>query len=379
MITEFMVKNFKCFLDDTIKLNRLTILAGSNAVGKSTLIQALLIVRQTIDKLMSEYKYLKDYPEIDIQLNGEYFLNLGDTSQVLSSNATSEEITFIINDKTLSRATFKYSMSRKSPELVLKFQRIEPDVTQNEALSIYKSEFHYLNAERFGPRVTQNMVNQKFSNTGFQGEYTGYAIAKNNSYKINEKRRFNDIELTVPNLNKQVEYWLDYIIPGIEINTTLYQEINMVGYYMRRTYSDTKPLNPNNIGFGISYVLPIIVTGLLAEEGCLFIVENPEAHLHPSGQSRIGKFLAQIASSGVQVIIETHSEHVINGIRLATLKKIISNDLVSINFFSLDKKSKNPNIQHITMDEKAELSNWPYGFFDQEERDLADIFESRRK
>ncbi|MCZ7357682.1 MAG: DUF3696 domain-containing protein [Candidatus Methanoperedens sp.] len=379
MIKNITINNFKCFLDSSINLNRLTILAGSNAVGKSSLIQALLIVRQTIDKLMSEYKYLKDYPEIDIQLNHEYFLNLGDTSQVLSSNATSEDITFIINDKTPSRASFKYSMSKKSPELVLKFQRVGIVVDRNEAVSIYQNEFHYLNAERLGPRVRQDIVNQKFSNTGFQGEYTGYTIEKNNEYKINEKRRFDDVELTVPNLNKQVEYWLNYIIPGIEINTTLYQQINMVGYYLRRTYSDTKPLNPNNVGFGISYVLPIIVSGLIAEEGCLLIVENPEAHLHPSGQSRIGQFLAQIASSGVQVIVETHSEHVINGIRIATLKKLISNDLVSINFFSLDKKSKNPNIQHITLDENAELSNWPYGFFDQEEKDLADIFEGRRK
>lgn len=379
MIEEFTVKNFKCFLDDTIKLNRLTILAGSNAVGKSTLIQALLIVRQTIDKLMSQYKYQKDSHEIDIQLNDEYLLNLGDTSQVLSSNATSEDIIFIINNKSPARALFKYSMSKKNPELVLKFQHYGAMVLQADNLSIYKAGFHYLNAERLGPRVTQDMVNQKFSNTGFQGEYTGYTIAKNNRYKINEKRRFNDFELTDPNLNKQVEYWLNYIIPGIEINTTLYQEINMVGYYLRRTYSDTKPLNPNNVGFGISYVLPIIVSGLIAEEGCLLIVENPEAHLHPSGQSRIGQFLAQIASSGVQVIIETHSDHVINGVRISTLKKVISNNLISINFFAIDKKSKNPKVEHITMDENAELSDWPYGFFDQEERDLADIFEGRKK
>lgn len=379
MIKNITINNFKCFLDASINLNRLTILAGSNAVGKSTIIQALLLIRQTIDRLKSEHNNLKDFYQFDIQLNGEYLLNLGDSSQVLSSNAISEDIIFIINDKTSSRKLFKYSMSKKSPELVLKYQMVQPLVFRNGDLSIYKDEFHYLNAERLGPRVTQNMVNQRFSNTGFQGEYTGYTIAKNNSYKINEKRRFNDIELKVPNLNKQVEYWLNYIIPGIEITTTPYQEINMVGYYLRRTYSDTKPLNPNNVGFGISYVLPIVVSGLIAEEGCLLIVENPEAHLHPSGQSRIGQFLAQIASSGVQVIIETHSEHVINGIRIATLKKLISNNLVSINFFSLDKKSKNPNIQHIIIDENAELSIWPSGFFDQEEKDLADIFEGRRK
>ena len=374
MIKNVTIKNFKCFLDNSISFNGLTVLAGSNAVGKSTIIQALLLVRQTIDKLKTDYKPF----DFEIQLNGEYLLNLGDTSQVLSSAATSEEIIFILNDKTNNKMAFYYSMSKEKSELVLKFNNSEM-VHQNQSLSIYNNQFHYLNAERLGPRVIQSVVNQKFANTGFQGEYTGCTLANNTDYKIDKERRFNSAKLTVPNLNKQVEYWLNYIVPGIEITTALYHEINMVGYHLRRSYSDTKPLNPNNVGFGISYVLPIIVSGLIAEKGCLLIVENPEAHLHPSGQSRIGQFLAQIASSGVQVLIETHSEHVINGIRIATLKKCIPNDLISINFFNINEKSKSPEIQHLTIDENAGLSDWPYGFFDQEERDLAYIFEGRRQ
>ncbi|MCD4845905.1 MAG: DUF3696 domain-containing protein [Methanosarcinales archaeon] len=374
MIRNVTIKNFKCFLDNSISFNGLTVLAGSNAVGKSTIIQALLLVRQTIDKLKTDHKPF----DFDIQLNGEYLLNLGDSSQVLSSAATSEEISFTLNDKADVEMTFNYSMSKKKSELVLKFNNSE-NIHQNQSLSIYNNQFHYLNAERLGPRVIQSLVNQNFANTGFQGEYTGCTLANNSDYKIDKKRRINSAKLTVPNLNKQVEYWLNYIVPGIEITTALYHEINMVGYHLRRSYSDTKPLNPNNVGFGISYVLPIIVSGLMADKGCLLIVENPEAHLHPSGQSRIGQFLAQIASSGVQVLIETHSEHVINGIRIAILKKCIPNDLISINFFNINEKSKSPEIQHLTIDENAGLSDWPYGFFDQEERDLADIFEGRKQ
>lgn len=374
MIGNLTIKNFKCFLDNSISFNELTVLAGSNAVGKSTIIQALLLIRQTIDNLKTNHKPFN----FDIQLNGEYLLNLGDSSQVLSSAATSEEIVFIIEDDIADKMIFNFSVSKEKPELSLKFKDSKM-VHKIPFFSICNNEFHYLNAERLGPRVIQNMINQKFPNTGFQGEYTGCTLANNSDYKIDKKRRFNSVKLTVPNLNKQVEYWLNYIVPGIEITTALYNEINMVGYHLRRSYSDTKPLNPNNVGFGISYVLPIIVSGLMAEKGCLLIVENPEAHLHPSGQSRIGQFLAQIASSGVQVLIETHSEHVINGIRIATLKKCIPNDLISINFFSINEKSKSPEVQHLTINENAELSDWPYGFFDQEERDLADIFKGRRQ
>ena len=372
MIRNITIKNFKCFLDNSISFNGLTVLAGSNAVGKSTIIQALLLIRQTVDKLKTN----PESYDFDIQLNGEYLLNLGDSSQVLSSAATSDEISFVLNDKTHDKMFFNFSVSKEKPELVLKFKFFNT-VWIKTSVSIYNNQFHYLNAERLGPRVIQSVINQKFANTGFQGEYTGCTLANNSDYKIDKERKINSTKLTVPNLNKQVEYWLNYIVPGIEITTALYHEINMVGYYLRRSYSDTKPLNPNNVGFGISYVLPIIVSGLIAEKGCLLIVENPEAHLHPSGQSRIGQFLAQIASSGVQVLIETHSEHVINGIRIATFKKSIPNDLISINFFSINEKSKCPEIQHLTIDENAGLSDWPYGFFDQEERDLADIFEGR--
>lgn len=381
MIENLNIKNYKCFLSTSINLNRITVLAGTNAVGKSSLIQALLLIRQTIDKLNMTNHYRDLYSNnlnFCIQLNDIYNLNLGDSSQILSSDAISDEITFIINDHTSSKKKISYLVSRDKPELVLRLKNLEGFNHLDENLSICKNEFHYLNAERLGPRVLQQMINQGFDNVGCQGENTGYILAKNRKVKVDEKRRINNAKLKVPDLNKQVEFWLNYIIPGIEVSTEVYQEINKIGFYLRRTYSDTKPLNPNNMGFGVSYVLPIIVSGLIAENGSLMIVENPEAHLHPSGQSKIGQFLSQIASSGVQVIIETHSEHVINGIRIATLKNMISNELISINFFSMSEKSKEPTVEHITLDKKADLSNWPHGFFDQEEVDLAEIFEGRK-
>jgi len=382
LIRGIEIENFKCFLNVSIPLNNLTILSGANAVGKSTLIQALLLIRQTIDKFNTEDNENVMIGKLGIPLNGEYCLNLGNSSQVISSNAQKNEIKFKINfDASSTKATeaqFEYITSPENPELTLKFHPSSQVVTKS-SFSIYKKEFHYLNAERLGPRVTQSMINQEFPNTGYQGEFTGYVLAKKPQFRVDEEKRFHSTELKVPTLNKQVEYWLDYIIPGIEISNKLYTEINQVGCYFKRTYSDTELLNPNNIGFGISYVLPIIVSGLIAEKGSMLIVENPEAHLHPAGQSHIGQFLAQMAASGLQVIVETHSEHVINGIKIAILKNIISNESVSINFFSMDEKSREPAIEHITMDDKAELSSWPYGFFDQEERDMAEIFRGRRK
>lgn len=383
MIEKLYLKNFKCFLHNEIAFNQLTILAGSNAVGKSSLIHSLLLIRQTHEQMRSRMIFggrivdensnrIKGI-NLKVPLTGGHYLDMGDTSQIISSEADSDFISLQINDN----IKLEYYVEKGKPEIALKLVDFTKAPPPNRT-SIFSRQFYYLNAERLGPRVSQGMENQAYANTGTQGEYTGFALASNSELKVEGEKRIKDSERLVPNLNKQVEYWLNFIIPGIEISTELYQGINRVGFYLKRTYSGTSPLNPNNVGFGISYVLPIIVSCLLAQKNNLIIIENPEAHLHPSGQSKIGQFLAQMAASGVQIIIETHSDHLINGMRIAVQKGFIPNDKVSINFFSMTDKSIIPTIQHITLTEDADLSDWPDGFFDQEEKDLLALFKGRK-
>jgi predicted ATPase len=123
----------------------------------------------------------------------------------------------------------------------------------------------------------------------------------------------------------------------------------------------------------LSYALPIIVAGLTVEPGKILMVENPEAHLHPAGQSRIGNFLGLVASRGVQTIIETHSEHVVNGIRLAIAKHgQLSSDLAIFHFFG------QATVSSMSVSTTGALSRWPSGFFDQAEEDLAELSRIRR-
>lgn len=72
-----------------------------------------------------------------------------------------------------------------------------------------------------------------------------------------------------------------------------------------------------NVGFGLTDILSVILTGLLAKKGAVFIVKNPEAHLHPAGQTYLGMFLAKLQKTAVQVVVESHSKHIFNGLRLA--------------------------------------------------------------
>lgn len=380
MIDFITIKNFKCFKETPVRLNNLTVLAGANGVGKSTVIQSLLLIRQTIDSFIPK-NAISAGTEINnwavkakILLNHAYLLQLGNSKELMNAGSGSSRLEFIL--KTSDEvATFGYDASSSS--LSLLSDQISSNL-YHEGFNISRNSFHYLNAERLGPRSTQEITEQAFISTGFQGELTGQALLKAEiaNLKLDEydKRIFAISEnKALYKISSQVEAWMKFIIPEIEVRVDPFIEINSVRVSLKKQGSESDFLHPNNIGFGITYVLPIVVTGLIAEKGSMVIVENPEAHLHPSGQSRIGQFLTKIASEGIQVIVETHSEHLINGVRIGYLKKFLPNNNITINFFSQASAAKEPVITEVEVTDSGDLSDWPYGFFDQEQQDFAEM------
>ena len=131
-----------------------------------------------------------------------------------------------------------------------------------------------------------------------------------------------------------------------------------------------------NIGFGISYALPIIVEGLVAEDDRYLIVENPEAHLHPSAQTGMGKFLAMLADKGLHVVVETHSDHLLDGIQIyAAEHPDTRNDFIIYNFGQDEEKK--PDITAITFDGEFDYSVWPKGFMDQTNKNYEEFIDKR--
>lgn len=360
-----ILSNFKGYIVPTsIEFSDITINVGMNSVGKSTVVQSLLMVRQTFDELL---KYRETHKkDFQILLNGPYDLQLGDYSQI--APAGEEEISININNYSF---VYKQGIDRFS----LSFS-CNDGPTALPDCALFSSDFYYINAERLGPRNYQDIKNHQKVLCGYHGEYTFDIINQYRDKIIPDAKRRSGQNHTVNILSKQIEYWMDYIVPGIEFKVDEDIDTRTAKLKIRQTTLDTDFNSPHNFGFGISYLLPIIVTGLLAQAGSVFIVENPEAHLHPSGQSRIGQFLAQIAFSGVKVVLETHSEHVVNGIRLYALKQKVSPDRICINNFCI--VDKNPHIDRIPLNQNMDILKWPEGFFDQEEKDLAELRHLRR-
>lgn len=369
MIKNIEIFNFKSLKEFKINLKNLTVLAGSNSVGKSSVIQSILLSKLTIDKLQ-QYNMLDNNFNLDlglkIPLNGKYNLNLGNTLEVLSRNVNSNLISFKISVDNGSNAILHFVAADNEQDvynLELSNYNISSDFTT------LKNEFYYLNSERLGPRLSYDVEQLDYDYVGSQGEYTIQILAQRKETGIEDFKTRGFKNLQDSKLISQVRAWMDYIIPGF------YLDIAELEGKLKKAYTSFSKSSPTNVGFGISYVLPVVVNGLIAKNNSLFIVENPEAHLHPKGQSNIGYFLGKLATSGLQIVIETHSEHVINGIRRANLESddFNHNDVI-INFFNGFDENKNSAVTEILLDKNGDLSSFPKDFFDQVQQDMLSIF-----
>ena len=128
---------------------------------------------------------------------------------------------------------------------------------------------------------------------------------------------------------------------------------------------DTDGFRPTNVGYGYSYILPIVLQTMLAPSDSIIIVENPEAHLYPGAQSRLVEFLVKYSmNKNIQFILETHSDHIINGIRISVKNKHLSRNDLSILFLDRDNH-QTPVVKHIKVDQDGTLSDEPSDFMDE--------------
>lgn len=374
-LEKLSIKGFKAFTEETsIDFKKLTVLAGANSVGKSSVIQAILFGRISFTGGMDmSYQKIRDF--LHIPLNGIFNLSLGTTRDITSSN----RIVFDYFFRGKNNVTLNIEVPIDKNYLMCPIEVLK----KGNGFTNSESDFFYLAAERIGPRILYD-EGLEYRFIGYQGEYTVQILVEGFTSFTPPSLNFHSVTNTIgespDNLIDQVNYWMQYILPGTNISANRLKEVNKS---VATVNNHTMP----NVGFGISYILPIVVAGLIAKDQQFqeriswLIVENPEAHLHPSGQTRIGEFLAAVAAQeGVQVIIETHSEHVINGIRVAALKDYIEPSDILVNFLHRDeKKDRKIQIRPIEIKDNGEFSSFPPGFFDQHAQNLIEMTKYRMK
>lgn len=378
------ISNFKCFYDKTLEIKNLTVLAGANGNGKSSIIQSILFLRRTIEHCSycddTGYSGRLDINR-NVELNGSYCLALGTSKNIIPVDAElgSKMILSICGDNSKISVVYNHDDENNS----LWIQPVESELEGNvNNLPILKKEFYYLNAERLGPRIAQRIISHDYPNVGCQGEYCAQILNTYGSirdFEVEESKLFVNDDKISRSLLKQVQLWLQFLMPDVVVDSVIDNDMLSAQIIVRNAYTMGEHVIATNVGFGISYVLPIIITGLLAKKDSLMIVENPEAHLHPSAQSRIAQFLSKIANSGVYVVVETHSDHFISGVQISSLKQDINHENVNLVYLDKPIGSKEPHLKEISINERGELSEWPIGFFDQTQQDYRDLLILRRK
>jgi predicted ATPase len=175
-------------------------------------------------------------------------------------------------------------------------------------------------------------------------------------------------------LRANVEAWMGEFSPNLRLVTS--DESDQDRVRLRYQFEGSRGLSnqyrPTNVGFGVSYTFPVILAILAAEPGDLLLIEAPEAHLHPRGQAKIGELLALAAASGVQLLVETHSDHVLNGVRVAVHQRLIKALDTVFFYFQWDTKRADgaTSVQRLAVDSSGRIENWPAGFFDEMDRSL---------
>jgi len=338
-ITKLGIKNFKSYIDEELEFKKITLLTGLNGAGKSTVFQALRMFWQLRNK---GYSVLNQYGELSTLKNK----NAKDEHFFLTLDIEEEKIYEIFHNS-------KDHISGEVGEFSL-FQ----DKTNN-------INFAYISANRFGPTEFQHIRNNNIvmnNNVGMNGEYTLDVLNKYSDAVLPDEFK-EDVAPKTNNLITHVEKWLQEISPNIKLETELNKKMNVASF----TINGFTPLN---VGFGVSYTLSIIVQLLYSvmllkehEMKTVLLIENPEAHLHPKGQTKIAEFMAKIAHYGVQVIVETHSDYILDGLRLSVKNGIINSEDTKLYYLELDEDS-NTQVESPQIDTNGLLDEWPENFFD---------------
>lgn len=366
MLTKLKIEGFKIHKSTELNLKNLNVLTGINSSGKTSVIQSLLLLRQS---------HLSNTLSDGLQLNGS-LCDIGLSTDAICCYANDDRIIFSLQEDS-SQVQFIFGKDGSSIKDMLPLNKKIGDDTILNKSSVFSNRFQYIGASRWEPResyplnTTQVELKNQISEEKGKCELVVHYLHQYGNESINEYLKQDGYDSLF--LKNQVSAWENVISKGVNVSVKpdgksfelKYSYANVVSHEFKAT----------NVGFGLSYALPIIVALLSAKKGDLIIIENPETHLHPAGQSEIAKLIAYAAQIGVQVIVETHSDHIINGILVATKKfekgeRGIDKENVNIVNFKKDESSQTAIVEQITIIGDGKINVQPEGFFDQTEKDL---------
>lgn len=249
----------------------------------------------------------------------------------------------------------------------------------NEILTQYFSRsVKYLGPLRNEPQAVYSSVGYVEPNSvGLKGEYTAAALHINRNkviryhspipegtYAFNSRERLGTVK-------EACQDWLSYLGVVEKFHT---RDKGKLGYELHVQVDQGEYWQDlTHVGVGVSQVLPIVLMFLLSTPDDILIFEQPELHLHPKVQSRLCDLFITMAKAGRQCIVETHSEYLVNRLRLRIAQSIETpiNNESSIYFIS--KENGKSSFEKVDISPYGSINNWPKDFFDQTDREVETI------
>jgi predicted ATPase len=371
MLKTLVVRNFKSIKQKEFSIKNLNVLLGLNGVGKSSLIQVLLALKQSQGLMKGR-----------LDLNG-WYVKLGVTKDILYQYSTEKFIELSLSGDTIN-LNFCFNYEKEIDYF------LDQSITRNKTTlyenylkseNLFSDNFQYLSANRIGPLSVhfKNYGDIDNRSLGSNGESVVHFIDSYSNEEVHFDNLLHPLSSSIDQttnriiLNKtlinQINLWLGEVSPNVRVRTTSISSSNLLlGFeYKQANFGTTNQFKPENVGFGISYSLPVVVALLSARPGQLIIIENPESHVHPRGQAELGKLIAKVAQNDVQIIVETHSDHILNGIRVAVKEAELERDRVKIFYFEkvYEPDEQYSKVTDIEIDKNGELSEYPVNMLDE--------------
>lgn len=376
MIEHIGIQNFKSIKDKSFPLRNLNILLGLNGQGKSSFIQAILLLRQSALNLKKGF----------ININGE-LVKIGKAKDALYQFAKGD-LQFDLEMSNLEKLQFQFSYESDSDIFKIKGKNNSSKIDPNE--NLFSNKFQYLNADRIEPKSLHSKSHSNVSidrSIGIRGEYTVHFLELNGNDLVafdncvHPKSNISTTNINEKIIDKslihQVNKWLSEISPEVKVITSdLTSDFVQLGFkYTQPTFGSTMSFKPENVGFGISYALHVVTALLSAQPGGLVIIENPESHIHPRGQAELGRLIALVAQNDIQLIIETHSDHIVNGIRVAIKEQTKLKDKTILFYFEkiVTESEQYSKITNIEVDRNGTLSKYPENLLDEWSNQLSQL------
>ena len=371
MITNIKVENFKIHKSTSLDLSSLNIFTGINSSGKSSIIQALLLLRQN---------YEKQLMDDGLSLNGD-LCNIGFVDDAICFYGEEDTVRISLSQVDhVSSWAFRKNASAPQKDFLYNGN---PEEVKYYNSSLFTKDFQYIGASRLAPQESYPLdtvcveIKKQISREKGQCELVVHYLDYygSNGFRIDESLKHPNTKTL--DLKEQVSAWESEISKGV--NVVAQKEGK--GYVLKYGYKNPntqleETYSATNVGIGLSYALPIVVSLLTAKKGSLIIIENPEIHLHPGGQAALAKLIVLTAQMGAQIVVETHSDHIINGILVATKRfeengKGIDKDKVKLYYFEKKDQTQLAEVTQIKIIGNGNIDNQPKGFFDQIENDLS--------